>query len=74
MPARTPWVHDERIRREGMAMVCSETMFYCMEIMNGFAAHYHATANEHVVVARRYFGTQDMPVRHEIAIIPPQTQ
>jgi hypothetical protein len=57
-----------------MAMVCSETMFYCMEIMNGFAAHYHATANEHVVVARRYFGTQDMPVRHEIAIIPPQTQ
>jgi|SRR5208282_3940880 len=70
-PAQTPWVDDELIRREGMAMVCPEQMNLCVPIMNGFAAYYHAAEAKHVAVARRYFGTDDTPVRYEIVIIPP---
>jgi 4-amino-4-deoxy-L-arabinose transferase-like glycosyltransferase len=70
-PAQTPWVDDDRIRREGMAMVCPD---YCMGLMKIYAAHYHATQPEHVAVTRRYFGTQDTPEQYEIVIILPQTQ
>jgi 4-amino-4-deoxy-L-arabinose transferase-like glycosyltransferase len=67
-PAQTPWVDDGRIRREGMAMVCPD---YCMELMEIYAAHYHATPPEHVAIARRYFGMHGAPVQFEIVIIPP---
>jgi hypothetical protein len=70
-PAQTPWVDDDRIRREGMAMVCPN---YCTELMEIYAAHYHATKPEHVAVTRRYFGTRDTPAQFEIVIIPPRMQ
>jgi hypothetical protein len=46
-------------------MVCPN---YCTELMEIYAAHYHAAKPEHVAIARRYFGTRDTPVQFEIVI------
>jgi 4-amino-4-deoxy-L-arabinose transferase-like glycosyltransferase len=73
-PALTPWVDDESIQREGMAMICPESMYACMRMLEGYGAHYHATAAEHVMLARSYLGEQGAPVPYEIVIIPPRTQ
>jgi Dolichyl-phosphate-mannose-protein mannosyltransferase len=72
MPALTPWVSDDRIRREGMAMVCSEPEPFCMRALAPYAARYHAVADEHIVVSRRYLGIAGKPQRYEIVIILPQ--
>ena len=71
-PSRTPWVGDDRIRRDGMAMICPETEAFCMRALQGFAARYNAVADEHIVVSRRYLGIDGRPQRYEIAIIPPR--
>jgi hypothetical protein len=73
LPHETPWVDDDRIRKEGIAIVCAEIDPLCMRELQGFAAHFHAVADEHFTVARRYFGTEEAPAKFEIAIIPPQT-
>ena len=54
-------------------MVCPEEMPLCVPIIDGFAAHYGAET-EHIVVARRYLGTFDPPVRYQIVIIPPHAE
>jgi hypothetical protein len=71
VPSRTPWVGDDRIRRDGMAMVCPEAEPFCMRALRGFAARYHAVADEHIVVSRRYLGIDGTPHHYEIAIILP---
>jgi 4-amino-4-deoxy-L-arabinose transferase-like glycosyltransferase len=73
LPSETPWVDDDRIRSEGIAIVCDERDPLCMRELQGFAAHFHAVDDEHFTVARRYLGTDEAPGRFEIAIIPPQT-
>jgi hypothetical protein len=73
LPHETPWVDDDRIRKEGIAIVCAEIDPLCMRELQGFAAHFHAVADGHFAVARRYFGTEEAPAKFEIAIIPPQT-
>jgi 4-amino-4-deoxy-L-arabinose transferase-like glycosyltransferase len=72
VPSMTPWTTDARIRRDGMAMVCPETEPHCMVAFRGYAAHYGAISDEHVVIVRRFFGTDDRPEPYEIAIVPPQ--
>jgi Dolichyl-phosphate-mannose-protein mannosyltransferase len=72
IPALTPWVSDDRIRRDGMAMVCPEPEPFCMRALPGYAARYHAIADEHIVVSRRYLGIAGKPQRYEIVIILPQ--
>jgi len=73
VPSRTPWVGDDRIRRDGMAMVCPEAEEFCMRALHGFAVRYHAAADEHIVVSRRYLGIGGRPHRYEIVIILPQS-
>jgi 4-amino-4-deoxy-L-arabinose transferase-like glycosyltransferase len=70
-PARTPWVDENRIKRDGIAIVCPEPETVCVQKMNAYAARYGAKA-ESVILARQYFGTFDTPVRYQIVIIPPQ--
>ncbi len=71
-PTLTPWVSDDRIRRDGMALVCPEPESFCTRALPGYAARYHAVADEHIVVSRRYFGIDGKPQRYEIVIILPQ--
>ena len=70
-PADTPWVDDESIRRDGMAMVCPYSEVPCGKMFDGYVAHYHVTAIDRVTLARRYLGTEDAPVEYQIGIIPP---
>jgi hypothetical protein len=73
VPKETPWVGDDRIRREGIAIVCPEDEAFCMRALKGFASQYQVSADEHVSVSRRYFGTDTPPVAYEIIIILPQS-
>lgn len=71
-PALSPWIDDARIRREGMAMVCPESMYVCMRMLEGYGEHYHGMAAEHVALARSYLGEQGATALYEIVIIPPR--
>ena len=55
-----------------MAVVCPEPESFCMRALRSFAARYHAVADEHIVVSRRYLGIEGRPQRYEIVIILPQ--
>ena len=70
-PKLTPWVSDDRIRREGAAIVCPETEAFCMRALGGFAAHFPVVADEDAVVSRRFFGFASPLDRYEIIVIPP---
>ena len=70
-PARTPWVDQARIEREGIAIVCPETETSCMREMSAYAARYGAKVDE-VIIARSFFGTTDTPVQYRIAIVLPR--
>jgi 4-amino-4-deoxy-L-arabinose transferase-like glycosyltransferase len=69
-PARTPWVDQARIEREGIAIVCPESEAPCVREMNALAARHGAKVDE-VTIARSFLGTTDTPVQYRIAIIPP---
>lgn len=71
-PAQTPWVDDDRIRREGAAIVCPVLETYCVEAMNAYAARFPGAEVEDVSLARRYFGALDKPVPYRILTIPPR--
>jgi hypothetical protein len=73
VPKETPWVGDDRIRREGMAIVCPEDEAFCMRALKGYASQYQVSADEHVSISRRYFFMDTPPVRYEITIILPQS-
>ena len=70
-PKLTPWVGDDRIRREGAAIVCPETDAFCMRALGGYAAHFPVVADEDAVVSRRFFGFASPTERYEIIVIPP---
>jgi len=70
---RTPWVNEDRIKREGIAIVCPKAEIGCVTEMNDYAARYGG-AVEDVTLARRYFSTTEPPVTYQIAIIPPPQQ
>jgi hypothetical protein len=70
-PKLTPWVDDDRIRREGAAIVCPETEAFCMRALGGYAVHFPVIADEDAVVSRRFFGFATPPERYEIIVIPP---
>jgi len=70
-PARTPWVDQARIEREGIAIVCPQAEASCVQDMDAYAARYGARAEE-VTIGRSYFGTTDTPTQYRIAIIPPR--
>jgi len=69
---RTPWIDEDRIKRDGIAIVCPEPEVACMQELHAYAARYGATVVEDVTLARHYFGTVDKPVRYWIVIIPPR--
>jgi hypothetical protein len=71
-PAQTPWVTEDRIKREGIAIVCPVPESYCVQAMNTYAARYPDSKVEDVNLARRHFGALDAPVHYQILTIPPQ--
>lgn len=69
-PWRTPWVDDARIARDGIALFCPQQEIPCVDEMKRYAARFNASI-ETVTLARHFFGTDDTPVKYDIAIIPP---
>jgi hypothetical protein len=70
-PPRTPWVDVNRMRREGVAMVCPVQEDDCMINLLAFAHIFPASSIVSTTLARSYFGTSDTPVTYEILIVPP---
>src|SRR5208282_1011720 len=71
-PAQTPWVDDDRVKREGIVIVCPVPETHCVEAMNKYAARFPGAEIDDVSLARRFFGALDQPVRYRILTIPPQ--
>ena len=69
-PWRTPWVDDARIARDGIALFCPEQETPCVDEMKRYAARFGAKI-ETVTLAQHFFGTDETPVKYDIAIIPP---
>lgn len=71
-PALTPAIDDNRIARDGIAIVCPEPEAACVTAMNDYAARHAVGPIETVYLARRHFGALGRPVQYKILIIPPQ--
>ncbi len=73
-PAETPLVNEDRIVREGIAIVCPEPESSCVAAMNEYAARYPAAQREEVMLVRRHrhLGLIGNPVRYQLVIIPPK--
>jgi len=69
-PWRTPWVDDDRIKRDGIAIVCWVDDADCLARAKTYTANPN-TVIERLTLARYFFGTRDQPVRYQIAIVPP---
>jgi hypothetical protein len=70
-PMRTPWVDQARIAREGIAIVCPLAEPACLRELNGYVGRYGGKT-EDVILTRRFFGIDGMPIDYQIAIIPPR--
>jgi 4-amino-4-deoxy-L-arabinose transferase-like glycosyltransferase len=70
-PALTPSIKEDRIAREGMAIVCPQPETSCVAAMHAYAGRYAAGPIEIAYLARRHFGVLDRPVQYQILIIPP---
>jgi hypothetical protein len=70
-PRETPWVDETRIRREGIAIVCPEQDVACNRVLDRYAEQSLRAQTEEVILARRYFGTLDVPERYRIVVIIP---
>ena len=68
----SPWANDERLRRDGMAIMCDDTPL-CRQYTDDVAARYGgASRRAEVTLARDWLGFQSAPARFIIAIVPPR--
>jgi len=67
----SPWVDDERIRRDGIAILC-EDMPLCLQFMEDVAAPFGGGRRAEVTLARRWLGFASEPRRFVIMIVPPK--
>ena len=70
-PNATPWVDDDRIRKEGLAIVCPENDRPCEYALKDLSAQFHAVATERVAIARSFLGIESVSTSYVIAVIPP---
>jgi hypothetical protein len=71
-PETTPWVDEDKIKRDGIALVCPEPEKECMAALNARISKGGVAAVVRVSIARTYLGFADAAVRYVIAIIPPR--
>jgi 4-amino-4-deoxy-L-arabinose transferase-like glycosyltransferase len=71
-PARTPWVDEERIARDGIALVCPAAESLCMRALDDRAAKAPLSKRVETTISRSFFGAADKPERYVIVVIPPR--
>lgn len=69
---QTPWVDEDRIKRQGVAIVCPIDMAECVRAMDSYATRYPLGSVEEAALARQYMGSSEPSVHYRILIIPPQ--
>ena len=67
----SPWVDDARIARDGMAIMCEDTVL-CLHFMEEVAARYGGGRRADVTVQRHWLGFAGPPARFAITIVPPR--
>ena len=70
-PAETPWVDEETIQRDGLAIVCPESVTPCVHLWTRFPSIIKQKVVEHLSLASCSCGTEREPQRFEIAVILP---
>ncbi len=73
-PAETPWVDQETVQKDGLAIVCPESVTPCVRLLDAYAERYHAKVVEHVTVSRCHCGLNAVRNRFEIAVILPASR
>jgi hypothetical protein len=68
----SPWVNDERIARDGMAILC-EDIPLCLHFMEQVAAPFGGGRRADVTLTRRWLGSESAPKHFVILIVPPQS-
>jgi 4-amino-4-deoxy-L-arabinose transferase-like glycosyltransferase len=71
-PETTPWVDEDSIKRDGIALVCPVPETACMQTMQARTDRAGNAIESEVSIASTYLGHTDAAVRYRIAIIPPQ--
>jgi hypothetical protein len=73
-PARTPWVDEARIAREGIALVCPSAESLCTRALDARAAKSSDSKRTEIEISRPYLGIAGKPERYVIVAIPPRLQ
>lgn len=68
----SPWVNDERIRHDGMAIMC-EDIPLCLQFMEHVAAPFGGGRRADVTLARRWLAFESAPKHFVILIVPPKS-
>ena len=68
----SPWVDDERIARDGMAILCDDVPL-CLQFMEHVAAPFGGGRRAEVTLQRRWLGFASEPKRFIIMIVPPKS-
>jgi len=66
-----PWVDDERIARDGMAIMCSDWVL-CLDYMDAVAARYSGGRRVEVTLARRWLWFTGAPARFFVTLVLPR--
>jgi hypothetical protein len=72
-PYLSPWVDEERIRREGMAIMCAAGDAFCLKGMEIMSQGRTVGRRVEVTLTRHWLGLQNVPKRFVILTIPPKT-
>jgi hypothetical protein len=70
-PSQTPWISDDQIAQEGIAIVCPLSRPYCLKRMSMYTSGNADAATTDVTLARHFWGLAGPAVTYRIAIIPP---
>jgi 4-amino-4-deoxy-L-arabinose transferase-like glycosyltransferase len=72
-PNDTPWASEERIARDGAALVCWLGDEPCLTAMNALAAKAPLVRTREVDISRQFWGIAGKPMRYRIVIILPRS-
>lgn len=65
----SPWVDQERIDREGMAIVCVADFLHCLADIKRYAPD---TPRKDFIITRKWLGFESPPERFTVVILPPK--
>jgi hypothetical protein len=71
-PYLSPWVNDERLARQGIAIVCPVVETWCMGQADALSVRQPAARKLEVEITPRWLTLEGSPQRFIITIVPPR--